>query len=312
MATIAVSTLSFNSSAHTIACVQKLMQHGTEQGQMHKLQVFVADNGSERNDQLLLQQSLNDVPNVQHIQHTQNIGFAAGHNHNINLILQHGTPDYIWLLNNDCLVDERTLTELVNSAEEKPEVGIWGATILEPDGKTIQCAGGCFYSDWLTTFRQYGQGRPIEQLEELKEQNFDYLSGASLFFPTQVLQSGLLNPEGVRQQTAYLNEAFFLYFEELDLARRLKPEYKMAWSKQARVTHIGGSSTGTTGNQRSDSAEYHSSLSALKYTRIYYPSRLWIVAPLRYLLKCLQLSLKGRFRLLRPLTRAYRDFLMAR
>lgn len=311
MASVAVSILSFNSSAQTIACLEKLISASDDLDQVHTIELVVADNGSNEAEQCLLQQSLRKMPEVHHIQHKQNTGFAAGHNHNIAVIFQRSKPDFIWLLNNDCLVNSNTASELLKSAAERPDVGIWGATILEADGTTIQCAGGCFYSPWLSTFRQYGQGRSKTHLSGLNEQKFDYLSGASLFFPARVLREGLLEPGGNTQTLPWLNEAFFLYFEELDLAKRLKPEYTMAWSKNAVITHIGGSSTGTTGDKRSEAAEYHSSLSALKFTRIYYPRRLWLVASVRYVLKCFQLMLKGRFRLLGPLTRAYRDFWFA-
>lgn len=308
MTTVAVSILSFNSSAQTIACVEKLLSVSKQADQIIQMELFVADNGSSEQEQRLLVDSLNQLSRVHYIQHSQNIGFAAGHNHNIKRILQHAAADYIWLLNNDCLVDANTLSELLKSATARPDVGIWGATILEVDGMTIQCAGGCFYSTWSSAFRQYGQGKPKTQLNDLRERQFDYLAGASLFFPAEVLRTGLQKPAGSEQLSPWLNEAFFLYFEELDLARRLQPEYTMGWSKNAIITHIGGSSTGTTGDNRSEAAEYHSSLSALKFTRIYYPGRLWVVAPVRYILKCLQLGIKGRFRLLVPLTRAYRDF----
>ena len=106
----------------------------------------------------------------------------------------------------------------------------------------------------------------------------------------------------------WLNEDFFLYFEELDLAKRLQPGLEMGWCKNALIKHAGGASTGTSNNQRTVMSEYHATLSALKFTRLHYPGHLWLMAPVRFLSKCLQLLLKGEFRLLVPLTQAYRDF----
>lgn len=94
------------------------------------------------------------------------------------------------------------------------------------------------------------------------------------------------------------------------MAKRLNPGFVMAWSKGALVKHVGGTSTGGGANQRRNMAEYHSTLSALKFTQLHYPRRLWFMAPARYLFKCLQLVLKGEFRLLGSLTRGYRDFLV--
>jgi len=313
---VAVSILNYNSSRSTIACVQSLLsaQHAAEGGYL--LDVFIADNNSATEDQDRLRQALADIPNV-HIQiNTRNQGFAAGHNGNLRVIFLRAIPDFVWVLNNDCLVYAESLPALLKCSSQHPEVGIWGATVLESDGETLQCAGGCFYNSWISTYRQYGHGQALASIDQLESVEFDYIAGASLFFPAAVLYKGLCSPvsapsvkSGLDQH--WLNQSFFLYFEELDLARRLKQGFSMAWCKGALIRHAGGSSTGTDGGRRNRLAEYHSTLSALKYTRMYHPGRLWCMAPARYLLKCLQYIVKGDFRLLWPLTRAYRDFVCA-
>lgn len=313
MVRVAVSILNYNSAQSTVACVQSLLEAGKKQGGEHLLEIFVADNASDELDRRHLQKSLEQLPNVRLQINLENMGFAAGQNRNLESIFRDSNPDFVWILNNDCLVYEETLLSLIKSANRHPEVGIWGATLLESDGVTIQCAGGCFYNSWVSFYRQYGRGKTLTQISQLEPGNYDYIAGASLFFPVSTLQRGLRPVPGVtteepadRQQ--WLNESFFLYFEELDLAKRLKPGFVMAWSKGALVRHAGGTSTGTGANQRNNTAEYHSTLSALKYTRLHHPRRLWFMAPARYLSKCLQLMLQGDFRLIGSLTKAYRDF----
>jgi len=310
---IAVSILNFNSSENTIACVDSLLAAKKSTTIDCNLSIFVADNQSCQAQQQLLQ-SLSDCPGLIVRQHERNLGFAAGHNRNIEAIYKQVLPDFIWVLNNDCVVGEGALSALLKCAKQHTDVAIWGASILDEDGETIQCAGGCFYNPWSSTYRQYGNQQPSSHLAILNNESFDYLSGASLFFPAQLLQTGfsiLDSAKSAPRSSAWFNEDFFLYFEELDLAKRLKPEYKMAWCKAAIIRHTGGASTGTGSGQRSQMAEYHSSLSALKFTRLYYPRRLWVMAPLRYLLKCFQLTMKGEFHLIKQVTRAYHDFWFA-
>jgi len=313
MIQVAVSILNYNSSKSTIACIESLLNAGQEAKESYLLNISVTDNDSLADEQSELAQSIAKLPGV-HLQvNTENRGFSAGHNDNLRTIFDQSSPDYVWLLNNDCLVHQDTLNSLIKCAQQKPAVGIWGATLLEPDGKTIQCAGGCFYNSWISSYRQFGQGTSLAHIDHLKPESFDYIAGASLFFPLTGLQDGLhpvtgssVDESRARQQ--WLNESFFLYFEELDLAKRLKPGFGMAWCKAALIRHVGGASIGTSDNQRSAKAEYHSSLSALRFTRMYYPKRLWLVAPVRYVSKCLQLSSRGEFQLIMSLTRAYRDF----
>lgn len=313
MTRVAVSILNHNSAQSTVDCVQSLLSAEQEKGGAYVLDVFVADNASDERDRHTLQQALAELPNVYVKLNPENMGFAAGHNRNLAAIFNHFNPDYVWILNNDCLVFEETLSSLMESSIRHPEIGIWGATLLEADGETIQCAGGCLYNSWISSYRQYGRGKSLAHIDELEAVEYDYIAGASLFFPVATLKKGLRsvsvlpsNENTDAQQ--WLNESFFLYFEELDLAQRLKPGFGMAWCKSAVIKHVGGTSTGTVENQRSELAEYHSTLSALKFTRMYYPYRMWVMAPARYISKCLLLLARGDFRLIGSLTQAYRDF----
>lgn len=310
---VAVSILNYNSVRSTIACVQSLTNaEETAQG-TYRLEIHVSDNASSDDEQQQLQLAFSQATNVNFKNNSKNLGFAAGHNNNLRTIFSQPHPDYIWILNNDCLVGMETLTELLKCAQKDSHVGIWGATLLEVNGQTIQCAGGCTYNSWISSFKQYGNGTSLSQLARLKPIAFDYISGASLFFPLATLQSGLRRVAGTSsehqiQHTQWLNECFFLFFEELDLAKRLAPGLRLGWAKDALIVHEGGASTGTRQNQRTSTAEYHSSLSALKFTSLYYPGRLWFTAPTRFLIKSLLLLFNGQYQLLKPLKQAYRDF----
>jgi len=310
MTSIGVSILNFQAARATIACVQSLLAAQDWVDGRFQMQIYIADNASDPVDQKELSKGLDDLQSVHLHFHDANLGFAAGHNRNLVSILSHPAPDYVWLLNNDCLVDAQTIPALLDCAESRPEVGIWGATLLEPDGETIQCAGGCFYSYWLSSYRQHGQGTPAKRLDRLASARYDYIAGASMFMPATTLIAGLRPPKSGAGSQAHpwLNEEFFLFFEELDLAARLEPGLKMAWCRQAMIRHAGGAGTDSRPGNRSPSAEYHSSLSALKFTRLYHPGRLWLMAPARLIAKALVNLVAGRFDLLKALLRAYREF----
>ena len=305
--------LNYHSAKSTFACVESLLRSDVVVNGSCQLEIFIIDNGSGIEEQQQLRRFLQDF-DAAHLQaNDENLGFSAGHNRNLQTIFALQQPNFVWLLNNDCLVAEKSLHALIECAQQRPSVGIWGATLLESDGNTIQCAGGCSYNSWISSYRQYGRGKALAQVGKLKRKEYDYIAGASLFFPVATLLDGLLSlsgsstkAESTKQQ--WLNESYFLYFEELDLAKRLKPGLGIDWCKDALIIHSGGTSTGTGGNQRSELAEYHSTLSTLKFTKWYYPRRLWLVIPARYVSKCLLLLARGEGRLIKVMTKAYRDF----
>jgi GT2 family glycosyltransferase len=309
---IGVSILNYQAAVETIRCVHSLLDAQAVAGGAYALHIHVADNASHHAGFEALQAGLDGLAVVALHRHERNLGFAAGHNRNIERLFSGETPDYVWLLNNDCLVDASTVPALLKCAGRRPEVGIWGATLLEADGRTIQCAGGCFYQTWLSSHQQHGQGTALSELNTLGTPRFDYISGASLFMPAATLAKGL-HPPKCRDRLVgptWLNEEFFLYFEELDLAQRLKPEFEMAWCRDALVSHAGGSGTGSGQGLRSADAEYHSTLSALKFTKLYHPGLLWLMMPARLVAKGVINLGTGRLDLCRALLRAYGGFLV--
>lgn len=310
MTRIGVSIINFEAADETLRCIASLLETQPIAGRDFSLSIQVADNHSSEADYRQLAKGLTGLPGVALERHDANLGFAAGHNRNIERLLNDEHPDFIWLLNNDCEVDAHAPAALLQCAADRPEVGIWGATLLEGSGGPIQCAGGCRYWPWLSAFRQNGRGTPLGQLGDMPEARLDYVAGASLFMPVNTLVSGLAPARGRSgQQTGqWLNEEFFLYFEELDLSRRLSPGIQLGWCRQARIVHSGGAGTGSDSSGRSAKGEYHSTLSALKYTRLYHPGKLWVMAPARLLIKTLFSLVTLRFDLIRALMAAYGDF----
>ncbi|MEJ2534417.1 MAG: glycosyltransferase [Gammaproteobacteria bacterium] len=309
MKRVGVSVLNYRAAEDTIACVRSLLRAEDKAGQRFELSVRVVDNGSGRDEGEHLREMLAGDPRVTLSLHESNVGFAAGHNRNIEAFLRQDAPDYVWLLNNDCLVDDETVPALLACCDARPGVAVWGATLLETDGRTVQCAGGCAYRPWLSSFRQHGRGRSVDQVAALPEPTLDYVAGASLFMPVATL-TGSLAPPKTRDAppASWLNEEFFLYFEELDLARRLEPDLELGWCRGARIRHAGGGGTGARPGRRSPTGEYHSTLSALKYTDLYEPGLLWLMAPARFGVKAVMNLFTGRLDLLRALASAYGDF----
>jgi|GEM_PF-1865165 len=309
MTHIGISIINYQAAEETVRCVESL-QKSTTASKEYFLNLQIADNGSEEEDFDCLRTGLAGKAGVVLSRHEANLGFAAGHNRNIARLFENDEPDFIWLLNNDCEVPAGTIEALLCCAGKRPEVGIWGATLLETIEGPVQCAGGCTYHAWLSSFSAAGKGQPIERLTELPEPRIDYIAGASLFMPTSTLTRGLQPPAGRISNSSgqWLNEEFFLYFEELDLARRLRPGLEMGWCREAIVVHAGGSGTGSTKRRRSRKGEFHSTLSALKFTELYLPNIIWLTATSRLLAKTLVNLITLRFDLLGALYSAYSEY----
>ncbi len=119
------------------------------------------------------------------LQSGANLGFAGGNNVGLRYALENGA-EYVWLLNNDTLVEPDALTALVDKMQREPDLGLCGSTLLyEADRNTVQALGGARYNRWLGTVEHIGQHQPRESADEEDvekevEKKLSYLIGASL------------------------------------------------------------------------------------------------------------------------------------
>ncbi|RKR73239.1 glycosyltransferase family 2 protein [Frondihabitans australicus] len=151
--------------------------------------------------------------------------------------------EWVLIANPDTQVTPGAIATLLEAAASHPEAGVLGPKILEPDGSVYPSArslpsmrtgiGHAVLSGiWPTNpwTRAYQQ-RDVSSSDEVTA--VGWLSGAFL-----------LARRSAFDQIGGFDERFFMYFEDVDLGRRM---YLKGWRNifvpQATVVHIGGAST---------------------------------------------------------------------
>jgi GT2 family glycosyltransferase len=232
-----------------------------------------------------------------------NIGYSGGNNIGIRYALSDNDFAYILLLNNDTVLHHNALHELASCAETNPNFGILGSTILyycNPD--LVQCAGGCTYNSITTIFKnKYSNLSLSEVLDKKASTRLDYIHGAASLFRSEVFR-----------RFGYLDERYFLYYEELDFSRRLiDSKYSLGWCKKSLIFHKGAVSTGGRAyktNEESYLSNYHENLSTLLYTKKHHSHYFIIPAILRLFGKSWKYIYSRRTHLFPALYCAYKDF----
>lgn len=245
-----------------------------------------------------------DVPCII-LQTTHNLGFAGGMNVALRYVLNSQQFEYLWLLNNDVIVEPQSLIALYHCAQNRPQYALLGSTILNTaPPHLIQCAGGCRYSPWLTLFYPRFAGRQRKEIVDLNPYiTLDYVCGAAMFLKVEALVN-----------VGLFNENYFLFYEELDYSQRLKRQhYKIGWCPTSHIYHQGSATIGKGADatpQQLQNACYYENLSTLKYTWRFYP---WLVPWVffwRFSVKTLLFLLRKQLYLWPSLWQAYRDFLI--
>lgn len=164
-----------------------------------------------------------------------NLGFAGGNNVALRYVLARGDGDYVWLLNNDTIIEPGALTALVQRLEDRPDAGMCGSTILYYDEPEIIWAqGGGTLNLWLAKSNSFGHGMAREGAlpRDQVERRMMYVAGASMLVSRSFLE-----------HVGLMCEDYFLYFEEPDWAFRGKREFLLSYAAESIVYHKVGTST---------------------------------------------------------------------
>jgi hypothetical protein len=204
----------------------------------------------------------------------QNGGFAAGCNIGLKRLMARGDCTHFLLLNPDALIAKGSLAAFSERLAD-PSVGLCGATVAAFDPPhPVQAFGGARVSGLLPVGRNIGEGSDVAQppARSAVERQLSYPLGAAIAFRRDYLD-----------RAGFLDERYFLYFEEFDFARAGRG-LNSAWADGALIYHRYGASSksrrAAKGVRRSPLADYHMARSRLLFVAKWRP----MTAPLALLL----------------------------
>ncbi len=156
----------------------------------------------------------------------ENRGYAGNNNVGIRHALDLGA-EWVFVLNEDTIVDPGCIRALVQAGESAPDVGIVGPKVLHHDQpQVIQSAGGTLGRYWRSLHR--GENEPDHgQFDSQAE--VDWVSGCSIF----------VRAEAVRR-AGMLDERYFYYWEETEWCIRVRRHgYRILYAPAATLQHKG-------------------------------------------------------------------------
>ncbi len=231
---VSVVIVSFNTRDLLRECLDTLYRND---GGL-RLQVIVVDNDSADGSADMVAA---EYPAIDLIRSPVNLGFGPANNRGFDV----ATGRYVVLLNSDAFVDAATLRASYEHMERHPDTGLASGRLVGRDGSWQPSAR--MFPSLLNEFlslsglsarypdsRLFGRGdRTWADPDEPAE--VDWVPGAY-----SIVRSSLLDRLGG------FDERFFLYFEEVDLCRRIKAQgYRLDYVPDVRVVHIGGESSRT-------------------------------------------------------------------
>jgi GT2 family glycosyltransferase len=180
-------------------------------------------------------------PWVRLVRSAQNLGFAAGN----NLAARHATGRVLLLLNPDALPARGCVARGLALMDSDPGVGLAGARLLADDGAT-QPSARMFPSLMQEAIVLSGLAARFPKSRWFGRLDRTWANPASAAPVDWVPGAFALVRRDLFDQLGGFDERFFLYYEEVDLCRRIHAAgYRVQYWPELRVQHIGGVSART-------------------------------------------------------------------
>lgn len=237
---VAIVVLSYNTCSLLHGCLDSVLQ---SQGDFCYA-VCVVDNASTDGSAEMVQAQF---PQVELIANPHNVGYSAGNNVGIRRFGFGETgrkpgrmpPRYLLLLNPDTIVPPTSIVQMIRFMDERTEIGVAGPRVRRPDGSIDRACRRSFPTPKVSFFRMTGLSRLFPRSKVFNAYNLEYLPEDAAHPVDSVVGAYMQVRREAIEQVGLLDEAYFMYGEDLDWAKRIKDAGWQVWyNGQVEITHV--------------------------------------------------------------------------
>jgi len=219
--------LNWNSYNDTSSCLNSLKKINYD-----RFETIVVDNGSDDDSG---KQIADEYSNIKVLFNGENAGFAGGMNTGIRHAINSGA-DYLFLLNNDTVIPDgqNLVQQLIQPLIENSNIGMTSPLITEYNTDRIWFVQAETNQQTINP-KHIGEGKVVEDLTNNQSiVETDYIPLCAAMVDVDMLEN-----------VGLLNEQYFLYYEDIDYARRARNQgFKFITVIDVKVAHKISQSTG--------------------------------------------------------------------
>jgi len=188
-----------------------------------------------------------EFPQVELITLSSNVGYSKANNIGLRWfgfnqdapITEDNLPRYALLLNPDTVVPKDAFAEMVAFMDAHPNSGVAGPCVRRPDGSLDKACKRTFPTPTVSLYRMLGLGKLFPNSHAFNSYNLEYLPDSAVAQVDSVVGAYMqLRTEAI-EEVGLLDEAFFMYGEDLDWAKRIKDAGWEVWyNGESEITHV--------------------------------------------------------------------------
>lgn len=204
----------YNKFIYTYNCLKSILEN-TDVGQY---EIIIVDNDSTDNTP----EMLSDIKGVHILGNESRRAFSRC----FNIGADKARGEYLVFLKDDTIVTQNWLDELLDAFKHRPDTGLVGSKLINPDGRLIE-AGGIVWND--ASWWDYGKFDDPDRPEYNYLREVDYCSSTCIMVPKKLF----LDLGGF--DTGYVKT----YYADIDLAFRIgKTGRKVLYQPLSQIIHF--------------------------------------------------------------------------
>ncbi len=146
---------------------------------------------------------------------------------------------YALLLNPDTLLPPSALADMIAFMEARPQVGAAGPKLVKLDGSLDLACRRSFPTPEISFYRMVGLSKLFPHSRRFGRYNMTFADPDSLLEVDSVVGAFMLVRREAIDQVGLLDEAYFMYGEDLDWAYQIKANgWKIYYNPAVTVTHV--------------------------------------------------------------------------
>ncbi len=262
---VSVVIVSFNTREVLRQCLQHLEAERLSgfQAPDAQLETLVVDNASRDGSADMVRR---DFPRVRLIRSAVNLGFGPAN----NLGFAAARGQYLVLLNSDAFLRPASLSRAIRHMQADASIGMGGARLVGRDGD-FQPSARMFPSLFNDALALTGLSARFPRSRLLGRADRTWADPTQPCEADWVPGAFAVVRRDVLAQTGAFDERFFLYYEEVDLCRRIKAAGRsVRYWPDVEVVHLGGESSKTVRRLAMQSSGAQLALWRMRSALIYY------------------------------------------
>lgn len=230
---LSIIIVNYNTKKLTLECIESIYKSKMN----YTFEIFVVDNNSSDNSVEAIKEAFS---NVKVIENKENVGFSKANNQAIKV----SKGRYILLLNSDTIVNDTTLSTVIDFMDEHEDAGATGCKVVLPDGSLDKACHRGFPTPEASFYYITGLAKKYPNSPKFNSYHKSYLNMEEIHEIDCLVGAFMMVRRKTINEVGMLNETYFMYGEDIDWCYRIKEGgWKIFYHPKVSIVHYKGASS---------------------------------------------------------------------